>query len=128
MKSISGPHAGTALQWLPSEHLKWAAWKARYPHGEVFSTDTGSKRSYSGSAYSGYEQNPETIFPVPSYRNDLPKQGKTAARADHICAKAGCHADCSFVSFPGINNHPPVSHSYEAHEREAQFDDRCFDF
>ncbi len=41
MKSVAGPLVNAALEWLPSEHLTWAAWQAKYPSGEVLSTQTG---------------------------------------------------------------------------------------
>ncbi|MEK7684917.1 MAG: DUF3179 domain-containing protein [Verrucomicrobiota bacterium] len=74
MKAVSGPQVNTELEWLPSEHLTWAAWKEKYPHGEVLSTQTGAQRNYSGTAYAGYEQSPETMFRVPTYRTELPKK------------------------------------------------------
>jgi len=74
MKAVSGPQVNTELEWLASEHLTWAAWKDKYPQGEVLSTQTGSQRNYSGSAYASYEQSPDTMFPVPTYRNELPKK------------------------------------------------------
>lgn len=74
MKAVAGPQVNTELEWLASEHLTWAAWKAKYPQGEVLSTQTGSHRNYSGSAYASYAQSPDTMFPVPTHRNDLPKK------------------------------------------------------
>lgn len=74
MKAVSGPQANTELEWLTSEHLTWAAWKAKYPQGEVLSTQTGVQRNYSVSAYANYEQSPDTMFPVPTYRAELPKK------------------------------------------------------
>lgn len=74
MRAVSGPQVNTALEWLPSEHLTWAAWKEKYPQGEVLSTQTGYQRDYSGTAYAGYEQSPGTMFPVPTYRAELPKK------------------------------------------------------
>ncbi len=74
MKSVSGPQVDTALEWLTSAHLTWAAWKGKYPQGEVLSTQTGAQRNYSGSAYASYEQSQETMFPVPTTRAELPKK------------------------------------------------------
>ena len=73
-KAVSGPQVDTALEWLTSEHLTWAACKAKYPQGEVLSTQTGAQRNYSGSAYASYEQSPDTMFPVPTTRTELPKK------------------------------------------------------
>lgn len=74
MKAVSGPQVNTELEWLASEHLTWAAWREKYPQGEVLSTQTGSQRNYSGSSYASYEQSPDTMFPVPTYRAELPKK------------------------------------------------------
>lgn len=74
MKCVSGAQVNTPLEWLPSEHLTWSAWKLKFPTGEVLSTGTGAQRNYSGEAYAGYEENPETMFPVPAHRIDLPKK------------------------------------------------------
>ncbi len=74
MKAVSGSKVNTELEWLASEHLTWSAWKQKYPQGEVLSTQTGSQRNYSGSAYASYEQSPDTMFPVPTHRNELPKK------------------------------------------------------
>lgn len=74
MKAVSGPQVNTELEWLVSEHLTWAAWRAKYPSGEVLSTQTGAQHNYSGSAYASYEQSPDTMFPVATYRNELPKK------------------------------------------------------
>ena len=74
MKCVSGVQVNTPLEWLPSEHLTWSAWKTKYPTGEVLSTDTGAQRNYIGTAYAGYEQHPDTMFPVPTYRTELPKK------------------------------------------------------
>jgi len=74
MKAVTGSMSGTQLTWLPSEHLTWVAWKKGHPQGEVLSTETGARRNYSGNPYSGYEQSGQTMFPVPTYRADLPKK------------------------------------------------------
>lgn len=74
MKAVSGPHVGTPLKWLPSEQLTWAAWCAKHPQGKVLSADTGFRRNYSGPAYVSYKNSPDTMFPVPSRRKELPEK------------------------------------------------------
>ena len=74
MSSVAGPLVNTRLQWLPSQQLAWAAWEAKYPQGTVLSTQTGFHRDYSGNAYARYKQSPDTMFPVPSHRTELPKK------------------------------------------------------
>ncbi|RKX44635.1 MAG: hypothetical protein DRP64_06150 [Verrucomicrobia bacterium] len=74
MEAVAGPLVNTRLQWLPSQQLTWAAWKARYPQGKVLSTQTGFHRDYSGTAYARYKQSPDSMFPVPLHRAELPKK------------------------------------------------------
>lgn len=74
MRAVAGPQAGTPLQWLPSEHLTWAAWKAKHPQGQVLSTQTGHQRDYTRDPYVGYEDSERTLFPVPFKRQELPKK------------------------------------------------------
>ena len=72
MQAISGPLSGTKLKWLPSQHLKWKAWKEKFPSGEVLSTETGHKRNYLGQAYARYFTSPNTMFPIPKNNEALP--------------------------------------------------------
>lgn len=74
MKAVSGPAVGMELTWLPSEHLTWKAWREKYPHGEVLSTDTGYDRNYGGEAYASYLSSEKTMFPVPHTRKELPNK------------------------------------------------------
>jgi hypothetical protein len=52
--------------------MTWEAWRAAHPEGEVLSTETGFRRDYDRTPYTGYEQRPGTMFPVPTHREDLP--------------------------------------------------------
>lgn len=74
MKCVSGPQQNSGLAWLPSEQMTWGVWKRRYPRGSVLSPDTGHGRDYSQSSYAAYESSPETLFPVPLRRSELPKK------------------------------------------------------
>lgn len=71
MKAISGPAVGQKLTWLPSEQLTWKAWREKYPHGDVLSTDTGHLRNYGGDAYTSYFASEKPMFPVPQTRTEL---------------------------------------------------------
>lgn len=71
MEAVSGPAAGSRLTLLPSEHLTWRSWRAKYPSGEVLSTDTGHRRDYGGRAYAAYFASDETMFPVSHRRAEL---------------------------------------------------------
>ncbi|MFU8892963.1 MAG: DUF3179 domain-containing protein, partial [Luteolibacter sp.] len=101
MKAISGPLSGTELEWLPSEHLTWKAWKAKYPDGEVLSTDTGHRRNYGARAYANYFDSPNIMFPVPKHNEALPdKEWVVGVLAD----------DGKAVAFPlaQLEKHPEV--------------------
>ncbi|MDP2645765.1 MAG: DUF3179 domain-containing (seleno)protein [Desulfobacterales bacterium] len=74
MKAVSGPAVGNELIWLPSEHSTWKAWRKKYPHGKVLSTDTGHNRNYGGNAYASYFSSEKTMFPVPHLRKELPNK------------------------------------------------------
>lgn len=74
MKAISGPHVGTQLKWLRSEHMTWKAWRQKYPESQVLSTETGYQRDYGGSAYNSYFKSEKTMFPVPHTRKELPNK------------------------------------------------------
>ena len=71
LQAVSGSAAGTALDWLPSEYMTWAAWKQQHPDSEVLSTDTGYRRDYNSNAYDAYFASDETMFPVPHTRREF---------------------------------------------------------
>lgn len=71
MQAVSGELAKARLPWRASEHLAWAAWRQKYPEGRVLSTKTGHERDYSRQPYEDYETSPGTLFPVPTFRDDL---------------------------------------------------------
>ncbi|RME92604.1 MAG: DUF3179 domain-containing protein [Verrucomicrobia bacterium] len=74
MKSVAGPLAGTPLNWLPAEHVTWKAWRQEHPDGRVLTTDTGFTRNYRATPYRRYFESPDTMFPVPEHRTELPKK------------------------------------------------------
>lgn len=71
MKSVSGPRVGTPLKWLPGDVMTWSAWKKSHPESEVLTTETGIPRDYDRLPYLGYEDRPDTIFPVTEHRREL---------------------------------------------------------
>ncbi|USD67180.1 DUF3179 domain-containing protein [Vibrio sp. SCSIO 43136] len=71
LKAVSGDKVGQRLTWLPSQHLTWSAWQAKFPQGEVLSTQTGYSRNYASSAYQSYFNSPNVMFPVDYNRNEL---------------------------------------------------------
>jgi len=74
MKAISGPMADTELRLLPSEHMKWAAWRDAHPDGKVLSANTGYARDYGHDAYVDYVRSSETMFPIHWTRSELDKK------------------------------------------------------
>jgi len=71
MESVSGPRVGQRLEWVPSPQMTWEAWRASRPGTKVLSRETGFPRDYDRMPYQGYEDQPETMFPVPHYRDEL---------------------------------------------------------
>ena len=71
LRAVSGPADGTPLEWQGSEHMTWAAWRARHPEGQVLSTDTGYRRDYTTHPYGPYFETDATLFPVPRPRREL---------------------------------------------------------
>jgi hypothetical protein len=74
MSAVSGPLVKSKLTWMPSSQMTWAAWKSMHPQGRVLSTETGHRRNYAGQSYARYIKSPDTLFPVPSTRTELPKK------------------------------------------------------
>jgi len=67
-RAVVGPFNGVNLDMLPAAHTTWRDWKRRYPNTLILSTDTGFRRDYSKSPYSGYRQSKRLMFPV-EYKN-----------------------------------------------------------
>lgn len=62
--AVVGPFKGTELPQLPVFHTRWNAWQKRHPKTLVMSEETGVKRDYSNSPYSGYEKTRQLYFSV----------------------------------------------------------------
>jgi len=71
LQAVAGDYSGTELEWLPSEQMKWKAWRSKHPDTRALSTDTGHRRSYSRNPYAGYHKSSGTMFPVPENRDEL---------------------------------------------------------
>jgi len=63
-KAISGKLKGTKLPQLPASHTTWKDWRQKHPDTMVLSRDTGFKRNYRKSPYSGYEKTRRLYFDV----------------------------------------------------------------
>ena len=62
--AVSGSMKGTQLDAIPLSHTTWRDWQARHPTTQVLSTDTGFRRNYKESPYSGYGRDGRLYFPV----------------------------------------------------------------
>ncbi len=71
-KGVSGSGADQSLSVLPFELTSWNSWQRRNPDTDVVSVETGHKRNYKGSPYSGYFKQPNLMFPVQPLSNSLP--------------------------------------------------------
>lgn len=63
-KAISGKLKGTKLPQIPASHTTWKDWRQKHPDTMVLSRDTGFKRNYRKSPYSGYERTRRLYFDV----------------------------------------------------------------
>jgi hypothetical protein len=63
-KAIAGKMKGTLLPQLPVEHTSWKDWQIRHKETVVLSRDTGTRRDYGRSPYSGYEKTRRLYFNV----------------------------------------------------------------
>lgn len=88
MKGVSNESIGKDLKWLVSTHMTWKAWKQKFPSGKVLSTDTGSFRQYTSSAYASYFKSDRTMFPVPKFRTELAQKDKVVGVIINGQAKA----------------------------------------
>jgi hypothetical protein len=57
-QAIVGSLAGTRLTALDSQTVSFAEFRARYPHGDVLSRNTGFDRPYGQNPYAGYDTVP----------------------------------------------------------------------
>lgn len=72
-EAIVGELTGTVLEFLPSQIISWADFKANYSPARVLSRQTGYGRSYGSNPYA-FLNDPNTppVFPVDGYGADLP--------------------------------------------------------
>jgi len=88
MEAVSGPMVGEKLEWLPAGHTTWQAWKAANPQARVLADETGFRRDYDRDPYAGYAGRPGTVFPVATYREELPRKAWVAGIRVDGTAKA----------------------------------------
>ncbi len=63
-RAISGKLQGMRLRQLPAAHTTWGSWREKHPETTVLSPETGFRRDYNRSPYSGYEQSRRLYFSV----------------------------------------------------------------
>ncbi len=63
-KAVSGKLKGTRLPQLVATHTSWKDWQEKHPDTLVLSRDTGYRRDYRKSPYSGYERTKRLKFRV----------------------------------------------------------------
>ncbi len=74
MRAVSGPLAGTALETLPVEVVRFAHFKQAHPDAKIVSRDTGHARDYTRSPYERYFQDDKLMVPVAQVGNALPRK------------------------------------------------------
>jgi len=63
-RAIIGEMTGQRLERIPLDTLQWKDWKAKHPHTEVLSTETGFFRNYNRQPYGDYDTSTSLFFPV----------------------------------------------------------------
>jgi cytochrome c biogenesis protein CcdA len=63
-ESIVGEYAGTGLDLVYMQLMRFEELKEKYPQARVLSDDTGYKRDYSFYPYGSYDDNEDMLFPV----------------------------------------------------------------
>lgn len=71
-EAIVGEATGARLSVIPSDIMRFAAFKALYPKGEALSRKTGSVRPYGTDPYGSYYTMPGTYFPLTNKDDRLP--------------------------------------------------------
>lgn len=61
-EAIAGEMAGTELEKLNSNIIRFGNWKKEHPNGEILSKDTGYSRNYDRDPYGNYYNTNKTLF------------------------------------------------------------------
>ncbi|MBI3458128.1 MAG: DUF3179 domain-containing protein [Candidatus Rokubacteria bacterium] len=78
MEAVTGPRLGERLEWLPVQHMSWAAWRDAHPDTEALSLNTGYRREYDRDPYAGYAAIPALMFSVRHQDGRLPSKAWVA--------------------------------------------------
>lgn len=63
-EALVGELFGKRLRQVPTSGMRWSDFKSQFLNGQVLSRDTGFSRDYERDPYSGYEADPNPLFPV----------------------------------------------------------------
>lgn len=99
-QAIVGSLTGTRLTALDSQTLSFAEFRARYPHADVLSRNTGFQRPYGENPYVGYDTR-ESSRPF-DYGGRLDPRLPPVERVDSITVGA----DTVVVPFDVLRHHP----------------------
>lgn len=72
-EAVTGPALGQRLRVLRARMDLWGRWRSDHPEGTVLSRETGHRRDYASSPYSGYSHSRKLSFPAPVDRRYHPK-------------------------------------------------------
>ena len=102
-EAVTGELKGVKLQHLPVLHTTWGDWKQQHPDSLVLSTDTGFRRDYSRSPYSGYDKSKGLYFSVSNRAPGTyhPKEQVMGVEIDGMF-KAYPFAELSQTGIPGF--------------------------
>lgn len=63
-RAVTGKLMGRRLSLLPSNIMRWKAWRGQHPDTTVVSRQTGHQRDYARTPYGNYKDSKRLIFPV----------------------------------------------------------------
>jgi hypothetical protein len=87
-EAVTGPSLGRRLALLRSGIERFGEWRRSHPETTVLSRQTGYRRNYARSPYSGYADSPRLAFPAPVDRRYHPKMPTLGLRIEGGEARA----------------------------------------
>lgn len=87
-EAVTGPMLGKRLRLLRSKMDRWGTWRREHPETTVVSRDTGYRRNYRQTPYTGYSDSRELLFDVPRDRRFHPKMPTLGVRLEQGAARA----------------------------------------
>jgi hypothetical protein len=77
-EAVVGPLLGQRLRLLRSRIDEWGSWRRDHPDSTILSRETGHRRDYNRTPYSGYSSSKKLFFPAPvdpRYHPKMPTLG-----------------------------------------------------